>query len=251
MRDRIRFLFVGLSVAAAVSACAMQNANVSEDVLMNQVQSGTAVLSCTSNCELTWQKQRPNALAMFNAEQWHNLAVLVMRVGYGNDLSYYYLGRAAQALGYRQAAQNYYRDSEAQSATAVACARGSSAAAGLNLGAQILSNVSNTTAQAIGNVAQSRPELATGNACDGFTFPDNAETSLQIVNAELNPAPAEERHVVHRRIVKKPTTTTTSSSAPSSQGIVEAPSSTGSAPAAATSSGAAPAASSSGIVEAK
>jgi hypothetical protein len=249
MRDRIRSLFVGLSVAAAVSACAMQNAGVSEDVLMNQFQSGTAVLSCTSNCELTWQKQRPNALAMFNANQWHNLAVLVMRVGYGNDLSYYYLGRAAQALGYRQAAQNYYRDSEAQSATAIACARGSSAATGLNLGAQILSNVSNTTAQAIGNAAQNRPELATGNACDGFTFPDNAETSLQIVNAELNP-PAEEHHVVHRRIVRKPTTTTTSSSAPSSQGIVEAPSSTGSAPAAATSSGAAPA-SSSGIVEAK
>jgi hypothetical protein len=227
MAGRLRLLCVGL-LAAALSACAMQNAGVSEDVLMNQFQSGTAVLSCTGNCELAWQKQRPNALAMFNASQWRNLAVLVMRVGYGNDLSYYYLGRAAQALGYLHAAQNYYRDSEAQSATALACARGGSVTQGL---------------QALGSQLLNRPGSAAGNACDGFTLPDNAEASLQIVTAELNPTPAE-RHVVHKRIVKKPTTTT--------QGIVEAPSSTGGQPAAASSSGSPSAPSSSaGIVEAK
>jgi len=36
--------------------------------------------------------------------------VRVMQIGYGNDLAYYYLGQAAQGLGYHQAAIAYYNN---------------------------------------------------------------------------------------------------------------------------------------------
>jgi hypothetical protein len=47
-----------------------------------------------------------------------------MQVGYTNDLSYYYLGHAAENLGYWQAAQCYYRIAERLSVTQMSCAQG-------------------------------------------------------------------------------------------------------------------------------
>ena len=47
--------------------------------------------------------------------------MLVMQIGYVNDLTYYYLGRAAEGLGYRDAAKTYYQISERLTVSGKAC----------------------------------------------------------------------------------------------------------------------------------
>jgi len=55
------------------------------------------------------------------ATNWDDLAVLVMRSGYQDDLSLYYLGRAAEGRGFYGAAASYYRRSMQLSGTSVSC----------------------------------------------------------------------------------------------------------------------------------
>lgn len=225
--------YIGLAAvaAAAVSVGAMQRASAQDDALMNQFRSGYASLACGLNCRYAWSAQRPQALGLYGTGQWQSLASLVMRTGYGNDLTWYYLGRAAEALGYLPAAQRYYSTSISFAGTSGSCTYETSAPP----------NIGQFLSQVLGGAAQQAP--AASNGCDGFVFPVAAQTGLSNVMAELAPAP-ERRRVYHR------TTRSTTSAArpraaapsPSSSGIVEAPSSSGAG---------APAANSSGIVEAK
>jgi hypothetical protein len=104
MRYRLRSWYVGLS-ATALIVCAVRDAAAQNDTTLNQFQSGYAVLNCGPSCQLNWSAQRPQALALYNSGQWQNLALLVMQTRYGDDLAWYYLGVAAEMLGYPDAAQ--------------------------------------------------------------------------------------------------------------------------------------------------
>ena len=158
-----------------LAACAAQAPRVSEETQLQQLQSGEASLNCTTlPCQFNWVSQRPNALQMYNSERWRELAVLVMRGGYRNDLTYFYLGRAAEGLNYLTAAEGYYRTSEQLSASELACVRGN-------------------------------------NSCDGFTLPDLAEARLRSVQAALAPPPPPPKRVVRRRPTTKSTTSTPAS----------------------------------------
>lgn len=44
----------------------------------------------------------------YNAHQWKRLAILVMTTGHEIDIAYYFLGTAAEHLGYYEAARAYY-----------------------------------------------------------------------------------------------------------------------------------------------
>ncbi len=46
---------------------------------------------------------------------------MLMQIGYMNDLTYYYLGHAAEGLGYRDAAKTYYQISMRLTASGVTC----------------------------------------------------------------------------------------------------------------------------------
>jgi hypothetical protein len=58
---------------------------------------------------------------MNEARQWRDLAVLVMQIGYTNDLTYYYLARAAEGLGFRDAAKTYYQTSLRLTSAGITC----------------------------------------------------------------------------------------------------------------------------------
>ena len=62
-----------------------------------------------------WGLNRSRLRALHNAQQWRELAVRVAMIDHNEDLSWYYLGRAAEGMGYRRAARDYYR--QAQTAT--------------------------------------------------------------------------------------------------------------------------------------
>ena len=62
-----------------------------------------------------WALNRSRLRALYDAQQWRELAVRVAMIDHNEDLSWYYLGRAAEGMGYRKAARVYYR--QAQTAT--------------------------------------------------------------------------------------------------------------------------------------
>jgi Zn-dependent protease with chaperone function len=69
---------------------------------------GDVVLLCAYECALGYGFQRSNWKTLHDKNQWRELALAVIKVGYLNDLSYFLLGEAALGLGFRDAAKNYY-----------------------------------------------------------------------------------------------------------------------------------------------
>jgi hypothetical protein len=78
---------------------------------LNALRSGTINLDCGASCAWGWVNERARMRAFDAAGDWESLALRVAQVGYQKDLAYYYLGRAAEGLGYREAALAYYGDS--------------------------------------------------------------------------------------------------------------------------------------------
>lgn len=59
------------------------------------------------NNVLAYQARRGSLKEAHDKKQWRDLAVQVMETNFKLDLSYFYLGQAAQGLGHSQAAQRY------------------------------------------------------------------------------------------------------------------------------------------------
>lgn len=73
-------------------------------------KSGQARLMCdTLSCAGAWGQTRKASKAYYEQRLWSDLAREVMRVGYQSNLTYFYLGRAAEALGHTAAAKTYYK----------------------------------------------------------------------------------------------------------------------------------------------
>jgi hypothetical protein len=112
---------LGLS-CALLAGCAEQHNPVSPDNGLVLMQTGTPILSCRDACLTDWRREQPQAQKLEGSGQWRDLATLVIRVGYQDDLSVYYLGRAAEGMGFASGAAAYYRQSKELSGTALACA---------------------------------------------------------------------------------------------------------------------------------
>ena len=216
MRNWLRMACIGGVSLAATASCTLKNVNVPPAELMRQVQAGQPMLDCRAECSGAWGQNRQQVRILDATGRWQDLALLVAQVGYMNDLSYYYLGHAAENLGYWQAAQRYYRIAERLSVGPMSCHQGE---------AEI-------------QAALSIP----ADLCDGYSFPDALYPHLEIVEARLAapsaPIAASDqprtRRVVRRQV---PQASTSRAAPPSGQGAT---------PASAAASGPAP---SSGFVE--
>jgi hypothetical protein len=107
--------------------------NMARPELLAQLQLGRSVLRCREACLPTWRDAQPRAARLDAASQWSDLAALVMRTEYQDDLSLYYLGRAAEGLGFYPAAISYYRQSMELSGTSISCANLSRVCGGVAL----------------------------------------------------------------------------------------------------------------------
>jgi hypothetical protein len=115
---RVFIAFGVLAGTIALSACESKYAALTPELqasMLADLRAGKLNLDCDTKCSLTWINQAPAIHALDIAERWNDLAIKVMQVGYGQDLAYYYLGQAAQGLGYHQAAIGYYQYSLALS----------------------------------------------------------------------------------------------------------------------------------------
>jgi hypothetical protein len=159
VRDWPRHAWISALALSAATGCTLKNVNIPPDQLMRQVQAGQPILDCRTECSEAWGQNRQQIRILDATGRWQDLAVLVAQIGYMNDLSYYYLGHAAENLGYWQAAQRYYRIAERLSVGPMSCHQGEvDLQAGLSIAADL---------------------------CDGYSFPDVLYPHLEVVEARL------------------------------------------------------------------
>lgn len=96
-----------------LAACATQRDSATDPVgryeVSKELETGQIRLACDWSCSGSWNGARKTASGLFRSQLWNDLAAEVVRVGYGSDLTYFYLARAAEGLGKTAAAATYYR----------------------------------------------------------------------------------------------------------------------------------------------
>lgn len=119
MRVRVggAFLLVGLAVAG----CAIRPPPIAPAQAVSLLETGQPLLRCREPCLAAWRAAAEQARQLDMAGRWTELALLIERIGYQDDLTLYYLGRAAEGLGYPGAGASYYRQSTYLSGTAISC----------------------------------------------------------------------------------------------------------------------------------
>src|SRR6202158_617408 len=113
----------GLATAALLTlvGCAERVDTVKPAEVLAQLRAGRPLLGCHDPCLAAWRGAQPQAAQLDAGARWQDLAMLLARTGYQDDLSLYYLGRAAEGLGSREAAAAYYRQSTQSSGTSSSC----------------------------------------------------------------------------------------------------------------------------------
>ncbi len=101
---------VGLG-CLVLAGCAERAAPVSPSEALSLLRTGRPLLSCREACLDEWRRSQTQAAQLDAAAHWPDLTALVLRIGYQDDLSLYYLGHAAEGMGYLGAAARYYQQS--------------------------------------------------------------------------------------------------------------------------------------------
>jgi hypothetical protein len=155
----IRKILAATACAAMLAGCEAKYQAVTPDLQANMLldlKAGKPTLDCAAKCSFTWAAQVPAIHQLDLAEKWNDLAIKVMTIGYGSDLAYYYLGQAAQGLGYQQAAIDYYNLSLA-----------------LNSGPDPMLRCNGGTALA------AQLQVNTGDPCQGVDLPGSIPVLIQ------------------------------------------------------------------------
>ena len=108
---------LAISVVLLLSGCT--SGGVQDDAgrpvtdVYSVFQHGDVRLRCGPSCAFAWGSNRAQLSALYQAQLWKDLALKVSDVNFEADLSYFYLGKAAEGLGFNSAANIYYRLSNA------------------------------------------------------------------------------------------------------------------------------------------
>lgn len=113
--------FLAAMACLAAVGCAPQTPTITPADAAASVQTGRSLLTCRDACLAEWRRLQPQAAQLDAAGRWPELAATVLQANYEDDLSLYYLGRAAEGLGYPGAAASYYRQSLRFSGTSGSC----------------------------------------------------------------------------------------------------------------------------------
>ena len=109
----MRLGFTAIAMATALlGGCASQFGDATPErrqAMLQDFRDGKAELTCRIACQFTYSRALSSLHVMHQTQDWAGLSENILRIGYSNDLSYYYLGRAAEGLGYPRAALRYYQ----------------------------------------------------------------------------------------------------------------------------------------------
>lgn len=75
---------------------------------LKRFEAGESELICNLRCSGSYGAAKPGLESLYRSKKWPELAESTIRTGYTIDLNWYYLGQAAEALGYQPAARKYY-----------------------------------------------------------------------------------------------------------------------------------------------
>lgn len=109
----LRAALAAMTVAIALSGCATSGIEKASGGPVGNPYiafiNGEARLTCGVSCSGAGGAARRTEKTFYDTGRWRDLAFEVMRVGFHGDRNYFYLGVAAEGLGYRDAALTYYR----------------------------------------------------------------------------------------------------------------------------------------------
>jgi len=177
MRRRwIGAIGLGCAVLAGCATTA-QRETVSTDKVLENLSVGQPLLRCREPCLTDWRAAQPKAQSLAAAAKWRDLVTLLAGIGYQDDLSLYYLGEAAERLGYTTAAIIYYRQSAGLSGTSIACGYLSKQCGGVSLPQAAQARI------AALNQPTKRPRPAPAS-------PGGGAAPASIPPADIGPAPA-------------------------------------------------------------
>ena len=186
MRASWRAVALGLG-CALLAGCAEQQNPVNPDSSMALIQTGAPVLRCRDACLADWQREQPEAQQLHAQGRWRSLAALVIRVNYQDDLSLYYLARAAEGLGFTAGAASYYKQSKQLSGTAIACSNLSRLCGGLVLPQAASLRLSLVTLQ-LEQARRAAPAPSPGKAAPAAT--EGVATGMAQPSGTVMPEPA-------------------------------------------------------------
>lgn len=152
---RITALLLG---ALLVAGCATTKVDATDQATIaryDAFKSGNVTLKAGTLEAAEWTIYRDAAYELLAGGHWRELADLIQRKAINNDLAWYYLGRAAEGVGDASLARTYYERS-----------------------------IERTKSDKYSH----RCKGAVMSTCDGFDFPDVAQTRLSALQAS---APAE------------------------------------------------------------
>lgn len=106
-------LSAALAISSGLSGCATSSSktSASEPVVdhFEAFAQGKVRLTCGLPCAFTDGASRKKYRSLYQNERWRDLAIEVVNSGFNTDRNYFYLGRAAEGLGFSETARIYYR----------------------------------------------------------------------------------------------------------------------------------------------
>ncbi|MDP4533704.1 hypothetical protein Q9252_16290 [Marinobacter salarius] len=111
MRRLLAIMFCTLVIQGCASGGAqnLTGEKLTRSELIDSFKSAQLRLTCDAACSGSWGSARATAKRYYTYGLWIDLVYTVAEVGHRVDLTYYYLGRAAEELKYTEAAKTYYR----------------------------------------------------------------------------------------------------------------------------------------------
>jgi hypothetical protein len=149
-------------VGLMLTDCAQQRPAMDPVAAVAQLSTGAPLLRCRADCIADWRRAQPRAAQFEAAGRWSELAALIITINYQDDLTLYYLARAAEGLGYPMAATSYYRQSTYISGTSLSCRHESGVCGGVVLPDAALARIKALENEARRSQAHSPRHPATG-----------------------------------------------------------------------------------------
>lgn len=97
-----------------LSGCGMTPVKHIDPNFIDKLREGRVTLS-GGGCGFTYGANAQDILSNLAGERWHDLANLIKSLECSQDGAYYFLGRSAEGLGFKNAARKYYNTSIANS----------------------------------------------------------------------------------------------------------------------------------------
>jgi hypothetical protein len=94
-------------LAVGLGGCTHKYETSSPTALYASFMKGEATLDCQVSCSGAWGANRQRAKAEFDRHDWYSLAMRVLTIGEGDDLTWFYLAKSAKELGFIEASNNY------------------------------------------------------------------------------------------------------------------------------------------------